>query len=165
MRKILSVVIMGMVAASLAYAELPSVFGDALEVIELDQFFAPDPFEYDMVAGGGTYFDAEADLSDYFRRDGEIDVAGWVFGSGPDIRLFYNADGASRLSFEFVADGFDDTFLLINDPDGDWWVFDDSESTLDPFVRILNPPGGQYDIWVGTWNEETVPGTFYISEL
>ncbi len=165
MKKIIALLMMLTMCGAALVAELPDVFGDALHEVSLEQFFTPDPYQHKMEAGGSMYFDAEEDLSDYFRRDSEVDVAGYVYGPGPDIRFYYDAEDQDTLSFEFVAGGAGDTFLLINDPDGDWWVIDDSESSLDPFLTISNPPGGRYDIWVGTWDNEIVNGTFSISEF
>jgi hypothetical protein len=165
MKKIIVLLLMMTMFAAALVAELPDVFGEPLHEVSLEQYFTPDPYQHKMEAGGQMYFDAEEDLSDYFRRDSEFAVAGYVFGSGPDIRFYYDADGQDTLSFGFTAGGDGDTFLLINDPDGDWWVIDDSEDSLDPYFTINNPPGGRYDIWVGTWDSEIVNGTFFISEL
>lgn len=149
-----------------AFAELPAVFGEPLHTVDLEWGFVPDPYEHEMTAGGSTYFDAAEDLSgDYFRRDEEIEVAGYVWGEGPDVRLFYDAGQGDSLSFAFVTEGTGDAFLLVNDPDGDWWVIDDSADSLDPAFNILNPPSGQYDIWVGTWGDDFISGTLQISEI
>lgn len=166
MRKSLVLTVVFALVALSAFAELPDVFGEPGEVVELEEFFVPDPYEVFTAAGGNLYFDAEADLGDdYFRRDDEAIVAGFVNGSGPDISFYYDTSGTADLYFAFLPDDFADTFLLINDPDGDWWVVDDSDDSLDPYFSIENPPAGRYDIWIGNWDEEIVPGTFYISEL
>lgn len=164
-RGILLVMLTALVAVG-AFAELPAVFGDPLHEVNLEWGFVPDPYEHEMTAGGSTYFDAAEDLGgDYFRREEEIEVAGYVWGEGPDLRLFYDAGEGDTLSFAFVTDGTDDAFLLVNDPDGDWWVIDDSENSLDPYFAISNPPSGQYDIWVGTWADDLISGALQISEI
>ena len=150
-----------------AFAELPDVFGEPLHEVELEEGFVPDPYEHDMAAGGGTMFDAEADLGDdYFAREGDVvSPAGYIYGSGPDVRFFYDASQGASIYFAFEAEDGGDTFIVVNDPDGDWWVVDDSDFGLDPAFGIEGAPAGQYDIWVGTWQEDTVFGSFYISEL
>lgn len=165
MKRVILIVLVSLIAAAVSFADLPDVFGEALAEIELDQYFVPDPHEHEMTAGGSLEFDAAADIpGDYFKRDDEVDVSGYVYGDGPDVRFYYNADSPDTLSFAFVADEFDDTFLVVNDPDGDWWVVDDSDDSLDPYFSIENPPSGRYDIWVGTWEDIFVSGTFMISE-
>ncbi|MGD1996701.1 MAG: hypothetical protein PVH62_08005, partial [Anaerolineae bacterium] len=65
----------------------------------------------------------------------------------------------------FVADGGEDTTLVINDPNGSWRCNDDY-SGLDPMVEFPNPFTGQYDIWVGSYSSgDYVNGTLYITEL
>ena len=149
-----------------AVAELPDTLGEPLAEISLSEYFIPDPHRHEMIAGGNLRFDEEIDLTgNYFRRDGAILVSGWVYGSGPDVTFFYDTSRSQDLHFSFESDGSGDTFLLISAPDGDWWIFDDSAESLDPTFSIINPPSGRYDIWVGTWGPDSVPGELIISEF
>jgi hypothetical protein len=166
MKKLFFFVLVAAFAVASVSAELPDFSGEPLNTVELSFGFTPDPYTLDLQAGGSTEFNQSEDLSgDYFSRDDEISVSGYVYGAGPDVQLFYDAGSGDYLSFRFRADSSNDTFLLVNDPDGDWWIMDDSEASLDPAFGIRNPPSGRYDIWVGTWTEGLVSGTLEISEL
>jgi hypothetical protein len=116
--------------------------------------FSPDPHTETMVSGG------------------EVDVSACGLGSGctgyateaPDFRIQWSGS-SSRLRIFFVADGGEDTTLVINDPNGDWHCNDDY-SGLDPMVEFPNPFTGQYDIWVGSYSSgDYVNGTLYATEL
>jgi hypothetical protein len=59
-----------------------------------------------------------------------------------------------------------DATLLVNQPDTTWRCNDDSHGTLMPAIDFANPSGGQYDVWVGTYDASSHnPATFYITEL
>ena len=89
--------------------------------------------------------------------------AGFIAGP-PDVRLNY--DGGSLPLILSVASGADTT-LVVNAPDGRWYCDDDSgEAPLNPMVRFNNPDSGRYEIWVGTYrNNSLQPARLYISEL
>ncbi len=166
MKRTMSFVLFACVLVASTFSDLPNVFGEPLDTISLAEGFTPDPVEHRMTAGGGTWFDADRDLSsDYFSRRLEVSVSGWIYGPGPDVSFYFETTGESDLYFSFAAETSADTFLLINDPDGDWWVMDDNDDGLDPAFGITSPPSGRYDIWVGTWAEDSVTGTLFISEL
>ncbi len=114
--------------------------------------FQPDPFTVAITSGG------------------DVDAAQFNYGQNclgfttiqPDFRV--NWSGRSEgLRFFFVGRG--DTTLLINDANGNWHCSDDSYNTTNPTIDIMNPPEGQFDIWVGSYNgNENIDGTLYITE-
>lgn len=149
--------------AGFAFAELPDIFGDPAHTVELEEFFVPDPYEVSVTAGGDLYFNSDDDLSDDRYIVNDWTVEGWVDGEGPLISLYYDTDSSMSLYLSFLPDDDVDTFILVNDPEADWWLVDDAENSLDPGFVINNPPSGRYDIFVGSWDESTT-GTFFISE-
>jgi|GEM_PF-158372 hypothetical protein len=121
--------------------------------VALDSGFVPDPFEVDITSGGSISA-AEA-VSNSCR--------GYVT-SAPDFRIDYDAGSFDNLYFYVEAD--DDTTLIINAADGDWYCDDDSGEGLNPLINIANPDSGIYDIWVGSYAEdEFISSTLFISEV
>ncbi|MFV1988524.1 MAG: S1C family serine protease, partial [Gemmatimonadota bacterium] len=127
----------------------PPTFGSAV----LSAAFTPDPHTLEMVSGG------------------EVAV-GYLGGActgyaavPPDFRLDWSGS-SSELRIFFAGEDGGDTTLLINLPDGTWVCADDAEGTLDPLVVLPNPPDGQYDVWVGSFQPGAfVSGTLHITEL
>ncbi|MEQ8432829.1 MAG: hypothetical protein RIA71_01195 [Oceanicaulis sp.] len=113
--------------------------------------FTPDPFEVQVVAGGGN--------SASQWSNGEC--AGFV-ADAPDVRV--NFTGGSFSEINFSARSNADTTLIVNDPNGNWHCDDDSGGDLNPLVE-LTPVSGQYDIWVGTFGSSTAQATLAVSEL
>ena len=115
--------------------------------------FAPDPHTVEMVSGGeveAAYLGGEC--------TGYAAVA-------PDFRMNWSGI-ASMLRIFFAADDGGDTTLVINLPDGSWVCNDDADGTVDPMVVLRNPPQGQYDVWVGSFDAGAfVPGTLNVTEL
>ncbi len=116
--------------------------------------FLPDPHEVAMTSGGSV------DV-------GDLNLGGSCYGfatSAPDFRLFWSGD-SSEMTVTFTANDGGDTTLIINDPFGNWRCNDDFDG-LNPGVVIDNPPGGQYDIWVGSYIEDShISGTLAITEF
>ncbi len=90
-------------------------------------------------------------------------IAAWV-ANPPDVRLNFTA-GNAKLILRVESDA--DTTLLVNLPDGSWIANDDGPNTgLNPYLRFDKPASGQYDIWVGTYNQGGFPpALLYISEI
>ena len=105
--------------------------------------FMPDPYEVAIVAGGSI--DASS-----FGCAGNISNA-------PDYRLHWEGTGIT-----IGATSSEDTTLVVNGPDGEWYCIDDTNG-LDPAIRFQD--GGQYDIWVGTYNGGTANATLYFTEF
>ena len=117
----------------------------------LDAGFRPDPYTVNLRSGGNI--DA---------KDLGGDCAGWI-ADAPDYRLIYKA-GALPLIITVESDV--DTTLIINTPNGNWLCDDDGGGDLDPRVKLSKPQSGQYDIWVGTYNNSSVePAILKFSEV
>ncbi|QXT39252.1 trypsin-like serine peptidase [Gymnodinialimonas ceratoperidinii] len=133
---------------------LPPTFGE----VSLVSNFQPDPHRTTLAAGGtirGEYTDANTGNR----------CAGY-FADAPDLRLqFTTADFGFPLSVYVEARA--DTVMLINAPDGSWHCNDDTVD-LNPALHFETPLEGQYDIWVGTY-EDVAPNyptaDVFITEL
>ena len=136
-------------AAPLAHGQdvaADPTYGD----VRLDEGFTPDPHVVDLTAGGSI----------------AVDVPGCDYGvvaDAPDVDLYYTTSQASDLYIYAVAG--EDTTLLINLPDGSWACDDDGYGDGDPIVVIRNARAGLYDIWVGTFGDDTTEATLFISEV
>jgi S1-C subfamily serine protease len=127
---------------------LEAFYGD----LDLRAGFTPDPSTSDVFAGGAV------DVS-YLGND----CLGYA-AEAPDLRL--NWSGRSdqlRVFFTALRDG--DASLIVNLPDGSW-VCNDDAGSLDPLIVLDDPPEGQYDIWVGSYERgQFISGTLSITEL
>ena len=119
--------------------------------IALTEGFTPDPY-YRQVTAGGT------------QDIGGCAVPGWGWTARrPDFRIQYNSSGRSALTF--IIRSNTDTVLLINDPYGNWHFDDDGGQDLGALLKFPNAPGGQWDIWIGTYNRASgIPAALEISE-
>jgi hypothetical protein len=121
---------------------------------ELTSGFSPDPFTVEVTSGGPI------DAS-YLGGD----CRGWAT-EAPDFDLYFTAGDLALLRFYFVADAAEDTTLIINAPDADFYCNDDAPGTIDPMVDFTNPDDGLYEVWIGSYEEGTnVAGTLYVTEL
>lgn len=113
--------------------------------------FTPDPHTIEMTAGG-TLLASTMDSS----------CQGYV-AMAPDYEVTYRDAGNFPLTFTFTGKG--DTTLMINAPDGSWYCDDDSGGNNNPRVVFRDAMDGVYDIWVGSYDSQMVPGTLSISEI
>lgn len=123
----------------------------------LSSGFLPDPYTVEMNAGGSV------DVSLLSLGDSCVGFA----TESPDYRISWSGT-SNKLSFSFEAqDSSDDTTIIISDPNGNWYCNDDGPgSTMNPIYQFSSPSEGQYDIWIGTYDEgEFIEGTFKASEL
>ena len=118
--------------------------------VRLEAGFTPDPWTKSILAGGSV--PASAAKS---GCEGSVSAA-------PDIQIFFEP-GEADLTFRVRAS--EDTTLLINGPNGQWYCDDDSGGGLNPKVLISAPRSGRYDIWVGTYGDSMVQSTLEVSEL
>ena len=136
-------------AATPALAQNPGAeptYGD----VRLDEGFPDDPHVVDVTAGGSE----------------EVSERGCSYGyvaDAPDVDLYYTTSGSSTLYIYAVSS--EDTTLLVNLPDGSWACDDDSYGDGDPIVVVRGADAGLYDIWVGTYGDDMVEATLYISEI
>jgi len=120
------------------------------ETATLAAGFPEDPHVVSVLSGGDIDASTVGDA-----------CAGYI-ANAPDVRLNYTA-GSFPLTFLVTADT--DTTLVINGPDGQWYCDDDSGGDLDPAVAFASPQSGQYDIWVGSFEEgATDAATLMITE-
>lgn len=110
--------------------------------------FTPDPITVQIYSGGSI---------DASRAIGGNCVG--MIADAPDYEFTYQA-GSWPLTF--AVDGQNDTSLVINAPDGEWYCVDDSDG-LDPVLRWGSPLSGTYDIWVGAVGQSG-SSTLYITE-
>ena len=119
--------------------------------VELQAGFAPDPYLSEVVGGGAV------DAS-YLGGD----CVGYA-AQAPDVRLVWGGSSHELILF-FVADAEGDTSLVVNLPDRTW-VCNDDAGSLDPLIVLENPPEGQYDIWVGSYQPgQSIEGVLGITE-
>ena len=125
--------------------------------IELSAYFAPDPHQISVRAGGSVDVSAQGypdDCAGYASRAPDVSLR-WE-GRTDDLSLYFVADDASE-----------DTTLIVNTAIGEWVCNDDAHMlTLNPQVFLGTSTEGRFDIWVGTYSEgESISGTLYVTEL
>jgi hypothetical protein len=111
----------------------------------------------DYAAGqlaGGLSFDVVAGGNIDLGACGSAPGFGWII-EGPDFELFL-AGSSPGESITFRVSGQCDTVLLINNPSGEWF-FNDDDVSLDPAITLEPTLDGVYDIWVGTYGQQTCP--------
>jgi len=113
----------------------------------------PDPHVLDLDAGG--YVDMQ-------RR---LEACPGFITESPDYRVLFEP-GENAAPLIFSVNSSVDTTLVINGPDGRWYCDDDSGVRGgNPMLMFEAPPGGQYDVWVGLYDEAgTHPARLVISE-
>lgn len=97
---------------------------------------------------------------------------GFINWEKPDVDVNYESNkdpgtlaGNEKLSFYVKSDV--DTTMVVFTPDRKWVCADDiSEANLNPVVTFDRPMAGNYNIWVGTYDQgDTKNATLYVSEL
>ncbi|MEO0322273.1 MAG: hypothetical protein AAF447_04915 [Myxococcota bacterium] len=115
--------------------------------------FTPDPRPFPNVVSGGDRDVSQMGLG--------ADCRGFATRQ-PDLIVNYT-NPQRFLRFFVQAQG--DTALVINDAQGRWHCNDDTAG-LNPQVDLQNPPAGQYDVWVASYQaRENIRGTVYVTEL
>jgi len=128
---------------------LEPAFGSA----DLTAGFTPDPHTQAIAAGGS------------FDASGIEGCAGWI-ASAPDYRVNWTA-GSGQLPLVFSVSSDADTTLVINDAEGNWVCDDDGGNEgMNPSISFQNAPSGQYDVWVGTYQQgDLQDSTLHVSEI
>ena len=120
--------------------------------LDLNTGFVPDPNTVSLAAGGSI--EVSSDLG--------AGCTGYV-ANAPDVRLNYTAGETFPLNIYVTSDA--DTTLVVNLPDGSWLCNDDSQG-FNPLLTMASPMSGQYDIWVGSYDGDSLPAaTLKISEI
>lgn len=131
-----------LVASSAVQAQdvsLDPTFGEVI----LETNFQPDPHRTTLAAGGPN----QVEMPD--SRTG--DTCRGFFADAPDLRLQFT-DGDFGFPLSFYVESGADTVMAINGPDGAWHCNDDTVD-LNPAINFDTPLGGQYDIWIGTYED------------
>ena len=71
----------------------------------------------------------------------------------PDYTMAFSGNGLGR-ALEVRLQSDCDSVLLINDPAADWHFDDDSNGGMDARIRFEAADEGDYDIWVGSYENE-----------
>lgn len=106
--------------------------------IELNAGFRPDPYTTSVRAGGA---ESARTVGDNCR--------GFI-SNAPDMDLNYDAGSTSLTIY---AESSADITLIVYDAAGNWHCNDDYSSAggTNPAIRWTNPPTGNYNIWIGTY--------------
>lgn len=126
----------------LPLANAQDVFSDPLFGTEsIEGGFVADPFKVNIIAGGP--FDAST---------GDSNCSGYIAADQPDFRIHYTP---SNYPLGIFVNSLIDTTLIVNTPDGSWECNDDFSELENNNSGILltTPLTGQYDIWVGTYDQ------------
>lgn len=125
------------------------------ETVELEAGFLPDPTTVAVAAGGSNSAERAA-----------AGCAGNI-ASSPDVRLIFSASNAATAAPLYISvDSDEDTTLVINAPDGQWYCNDDGGQGTNPSVVFGPAQTGRYEIWVGTYSAgDYADAVLHISEL
>ena len=152
-------------AAMAALAVIPATAQDfhanpTYTTLTLTTGFAHDPTTVHLSSGGGI--DAAA-----LNNGAHVGNCSGMVANAPDVRLNFTAGSALPLIISARSPGANDTTLVINGPDGQWYCNDDrANGDLNPAIRFEHPTSGQYDIWVGTFGgSQLLPTDLSVSEL
>jgi hypothetical protein len=145
------------------YADMPLVTGGASSnfgSVNLAAGFLPDPHTVSVVSGA-TATDA-VDVASLGLSPMNSGACRGFATSRPDYILNFTPGQHLRI----FVDAPGDTTLVVNDGRGNWWCSDDDGGNLNPSIEIPNPVGGQYDIWVGSYQAgANIRGNLHISEF
>ena len=103
---------------------------------------------------GGLSFDVVAGGNIDLGACGGMPGFGWII-EAPDFELVLSGSAPGEV-ISFRVSGQCDTVLLINNPSGEWF-FNDDDVSLDPAITLEPTLDGVYDIWVGTFGQQTCP--------
>ena len=140
---------------SVAPAELDYTADPNFGPVALEAGFTPDP-----------------NVSEIFSFGGSVDTSylgGDCVGNAtrtPDVRLTWSGASDELRIFFTAEDAGEDFSLVMHLPDATWVCNDDYAGSLDPLIILENPPEGQYDIWVGSYQRiQLISGTLGVTEL
>jgi len=129
----------------------------------LDTGFLPDPHQVAVVSGASDATGDVVDISSLSLTPRNSGACRGYTTAAPDYIVRVGSPG-QLLRFYVNAPG--DTTLIINDGAGNWWCSDDDGGNLNPLIDIANPPAGQYDIWVGSYQAgANIQSVLSVSEL
>lgn len=83
--------------------------------------------------------------------------------SAPDLRVQWNGGG---LRVAFTAFDGGDATLIIRRPDGVFACADDTGTSFDPAIELLNALPGSYAVWIGSFDPGlSIPGLLTVNSL
>ncbi len=125
------------------------------DTVYLEAGFVPDPTVVSVISGGDI--DVGTVVSD---------CSGYI-SDAPDVRLTFSAsNSASAAPLYIHAISSEDTTLVINAPDGQWYCNDDGSEGLNPLVVFGPAQTGNYEIWIGSFEKGAYnEATLNISEI
>ena len=137
-----------------------------VHVTELD--YSADPDFGTMVLQAG--FAPNPNVSEIVSFGGVVDTSylgGECVGyaaRAPKLRLMWSG-ASNELRILFTERAGEDATLVVNLPDASWVCNDDYAGSLDPLIALENPPEGQYDIWIGSYQpNQFISGTLSVTE-
>ncbi len=115
--------------------------------------FMPDPMNVTITSGGSL------DVSAMGLGAG---CTGWAT-SQPDFR--FNLTGRSSNLRLYVTSNTDTT-LVVNKANNQWVCNDDSYGGTNPTIDLGQAPPGQYDVWVGSYQQgQQANAVLHITEI
>jgi len=133
--------------------------------------FTPDPWTFNLTAGGGRNPINVADLNMRDEVTGQPCTRANVTRR-PDFHFNFTAGTTfPLLRFYVVTGNGSDATLLVNEPNGRWRCNDDHGQSgwgnaLMPAIDFHNPEAGRYDVWVGTFDASSNnPAVFHVTEV
>jgi hypothetical protein len=131
--------------------------------VQLDTGFLPDPHQVAVVSGASDATGNVVDINSLSLAPQNSGNCRGYTTAQPDY-IVRVANPGQLLRYYVNAPG--DTTLIINDGAGNWWCSDDDGGNLNPLLDIQNPPAGQYDIWVGSYQAgANIQSVLSVSEL
>lgn len=132
----------------------PQLGLDADVVLEYSARDLSDGKSFRVLAGG------DRDLDHCSSLHGAGDATGFV-GENPDIEVYLSRVTGYSLDIRVVAEC--DSVLLVNTGNGNWFFDDDDGRGDDPRITLSRPSEGLYDIWVGTYGDDTCKARLYLA--
>jgi hypothetical protein len=109
----------------------------------------------EIVAGGRIDVSQSVGV-DFRGRDCDGGVA-----NAPDYRVQYTA---GETPLVFLVRARENTTLIVNAPNGRWYCDDSSGGWPDPLVVFDELMSGQYDIWIGAYEDLFPEAVLIVSE-
>lgn len=130
--------------------DMADVENSAFLSLDLAAGFPLDPFFVSVNGGGDLDASTLSEECTGYINESPIVSLNWS-GTAKEAHLFFYSD--------------QDPTLVVQMPDGSYLCNDDAhEGLLDPTISMKNPPAGQYNIWVGSYDEgQLLPGVLVIT--
>lgn len=127
-------------------ASLSAAFGE----VSLRAGFRPDPHRVALTAGGTIPASTVSSSCE------------GLIAAAPDYEITYDA---GSLPLVIRTESSDDTTLVVNGPDGEWYCDDDNGGGTNAQVYFAKPQSGVYDIWVGVYSGSPSRAHLVVTEV